>query len=221
MSATPIAIFASGRGSNFDAIQAAVTTGKIEADIRAVISDRGDAPVLAKARALGIEAICVEPGTDKASAERRREEHEKRILLELAKFAPRFIVLAGYMRILTPLLIESFRSERGYTRIVNVHPSLLPAFPGVNSYRQAFEYGVKTTGVSVHLVEREVDRGPICAQEAFGIADCVSWEEVEKRGLAVEHRLYPESLKWILREAFSLENGSTGEGIGRYRVRAN
>lgn len=209
MKKTPIAIFASGRGSNFDAIHAAVSAGKLDADIRAVVSDKADAPVLTKARSHGLRAICIEPPKSGA-IEARRLEHEKKILAELKPFEPRFLVLAGYMRIMTPHLIESFRSERGYTRIVNVHPSLLPAFPGVDSYGQAFSYGVKTTGVSVHLVECEVDSGPICAQEAFGIEDCQTLEEVEKRGLAVEHRIFPETLKWILPEAFSIEKRPGG-----------
>lgn len=216
MSKTPIAIFASGRGSNFDAISNAVAQGKLDADIRAVVSDKPDAQVLSKARALGIQALCIEPSKG-GSPDERRTEHEKRILEGLKNHAPRFLVLAGYMRILTPKLIEAFRSEKGYTRIVNVHPSLLPAFPGVDSYRQAFEYGAKAAGVTVHLVENEVDSGPICAQEAFTISDCSSVEEVEERGLAIEHRLYPETLSWVLPEEFSM----TKEKTGRYRVRAH
>jgi phosphoribosylglycinamide formyltransferase-1 len=118
---------------------------------------------------------------------------------------------------MTPHLIEAFRSERGYSRIINIHPSLLPAFTGVSSYRQAFEFGVKTTGVTVHLVEAAVDSGPICAQEVFDIGDCKSVDEVERRGLAIEHRLFPETLKWVLPEAFSVEK----RGPGRFSVRAN
>jgi phosphoribosylglycinamide formyltransferase-1 len=213
---TPIAIFASGRGSNFDAISAAISAGRLDAEIRAVVSDKEEAPVLTKARERGLQAICIEPPKTGA-LEARRLEHEKKILAELTPFAPKFLVLAGYMRIMTSHLIEAFRSERGYTRIVNVHPSLLPAFPGVDAYGQAFSYGVKTTGVSVHLVECEVDSGPICAQEAFGIADCQTQEEVEKRGLSIEHRIFPETLKWILPEAFSIEK----RGSGRISVRAD
>ena len=212
----PIAIFASGRGSNFEAIYSAIEAGRLDAEIRMVVSDKTDAPVLAKAKERGLKAICVE------RAKESREEHEKKILSALQEARPRFLVMAGYMRILTPTLIEAFRSERGHSRIVNVHPSLLPAFPGVGGYRQAFEYGAMVAGVSVHLVENEVDGGPLCAQEAFSIADCRSAEEVEKRGLAVEHRLFPETLKWILPEAFSLEKRADASmGQGRYRVRAN
>src|SRR5262249_9045185 len=133
-----------------------------------------------------------------APIEQRRKRHEEKIAAALKEFSPRFLVMAGYMRILTRHLIDLYRDPRGYTRIVNIHPSLLPAFPGVDAYRQAFEYGTKIAGATVHLVDVEVDGGPICAQEAFSIADCRSAEEVEKRGLAVEHRLFPETLRWVL-----------------------
>jgi phosphoribosylglycinamide formyltransferase-1 len=203
----PIAVLASGRGSNFDAILKAVRSGSLDAEITAVVSDRIGAPVLAKAGDAGIRTIEI-PVPAPASAPdlaRRRDLHEQRILEALAPLAPRFLVLAGYMRVMTPRLIEAFRSERGYSRIVNVHPSLLPAFPGVGSYAQAFEHGAKVAGVTVHLVEHEVDSGPICAQEAFSIAGCRSATEVEALGLAIEHRLYPDSLRWILPEKFTFE----------------
>jgi len=215
---TAVAIFASGRGSNFEAIHAAVQSAQLDAEIRLVISDQPNAPVLAKARERGLRAICVEPLQAGAQAQ-RREEHESRILARLKEVSPRFLVMAGYMRILSPLLIEAFRSERGYARIVNVHPSLLPAFRGTGAYRQAFDYGAKLTGATIHLVEDEVDGGPICAQEAFSIADCRSAEDVERRGLAVEHRLFTETLKWVLPEAFTVEQRSPLSG--RYCVRAS
>jgi phosphoribosylglycinamide formyltransferase-1 len=116
------------------------------------------------------------------------------------------------------VLLDAFRSERGYARVTNVHPSLLPAFPGVDSYAQAFEHGAKVAGASVHLVELEIDGGPICAQEAFGIADCASAAEVERRGLEVEHRLYPETLRWVLSEKFAVERRGSQ---GRICVRPN
>jgi phosphoribosylglycinamide formyltransferase-1 len=203
-----IAVLASGRGSNFDSILASILEGRLDAEIVAVISDRAKAPVLAKAEAAGIPAIFIPPVKASAGAGEieRRQLHEKSILEALLPYRPRFLVLGGYMRILTPYLIEAFRCERGYSRMVNIHPSLLPAFPGVRSYAQAFEYGVKWTGVTVHLVEATVDGGPICAQEAFSIAHCRSVEEVEKLGLAIEHRLYPETLNWVLSERFTLES---------------
>jgi phosphoribosylglycinamide formyltransferase-1 len=212
----PIAVLASGRGTNFDAIATAIREGKLQAEIVAVVSDRADAPVLQKARDQGLNAIHV-PSLPQTNSETKRGgsladkialrvDHEKRILAELSKWKPRFLVLAGYMRIMTPHLIEAFRSERGYSRIVNVHPSLLPAFPGVESYAQAFRYGTKIAGVTIHLVEAEVDSGPICAQQSFSIEDCQSTVDVEKKGLAIEHRLYPETLGWVLPEEFSVRS---------------
>ena len=109
--------------------------------------------------------------------------------------------------------------------MVNIHPSLLPAFPGLNSYAQAYRYGAKVAGVTVHLVEAEVDSGPICAQEAFSIDDCQSEEEVEKRGLAVEHQLFPQVLSWVLPEKFIIERrpllGSSEKANGRLCVCPN
>jgi phosphoribosylglycinamide formyltransferase-1 len=226
-----IAVLASGRGSNFESILASILEGRLNAEIVAVISDRAQAPVLAKAGAAGIPAIFVAPvkvaselSPNVNSESERRRFHETLILAALEPYRPQFLVLAGYMRILTPYLIEAFRCDRGYSRMVNIHPSLLPAFPGVRSYAQAFEYGVKWTGVTVHLVEVTVDGGPICAQEAFSIETCRSVEEVEKRGLEIEHRLYPETLNWVLSERFTLEARGTqiGARIGeRYYVCQN
>lgn len=231
MRAIQIAILASGRGTNFDAIYSAISEGRLAAEIKLVLSDRPEALVLEKARARGLRVASVPVQKIGLSPEQIRSGHEKRILEELQKAgSPEFLVLAGYMRVLSPTLIEAYRSERGYSRIVNIHPSLLPAFPGLGAYQQAFEQGVQVTGVTVHLVEKEVDAGPICAQESFSIADCRTAEEVEARGLKLEHRLYPESLSWILEEKFILESRSSGVGregrekfgkTGRFCVRAN
>lgn len=202
--ATPIAILASGRGSNFDAIQSAIVSGELDAEIKAVISDFSDAPVLEKAQKQGIPVFFVDlKGL-------QRVEQSKKILAVLEPLEVRFLVLAGFMRILGKEVLEAFRSERGYFRVVNVHPSLLPAFPGVDSYRQAFEYGAAVSGVTVHLVDEKMDHGPICAQEAFSIADCKNVAEVEKRGLALEHRLFPKTLKWVLKEEFQFHSDLEG-----------
>ncbi len=213
MSGLPIAILASGRGSNFEAIAAAHARGELPGvTIAAVLSDRSDAPVLAKAKALGIAALTVPPPSTQAgeSAAARRERHDSLILQALAPFRPRFLVMAGYMRLVSPRLIEAFRSEHGYSRIVNIHPSLLPAFPGLEGYAQAFRHGAKITGATVHLVDDGLDTGPICAQEAFSIADCEDEAAVEKRGLEVEHRLYPQALRWVLAERFRVETRQKG-----------
>lgn len=223
----PIAVLGSGRGSNFDAILGAIREGRLEAEIQCVISDQPAASVLEKARAEGIPALTIPPITQDSapglSPVERRKAHEREILRQLSSHAPRFLVLAGYMRILTPVLLDAFDSGRGYRRIVNVHPSLLPAFPGVDAYRQAFESDAKTTGVTVHLVDEGVDTGPICAQERIEIADCLSVEEVVARGLAVEHRIYPETLAWVLPEKFQVEfalGPSSGVSSGASKARA-
>lgn len=206
-----IAVLASGRGSNFEAILHAVEAGKLDVQIVALISDAPNAPVLEKAQRHGIPAFYIPFES--------RNQHESRILAQLSELGeslrPQFLVLAGYKRIIGSTLLEAFRSIRGYSRIVNVHPSLLPAFPGLSSYAQAFRYGVKVTGVTVHLVEEGVDTGPICAQEAFLIADCSSEEEVELRGLQVEHRLFPQTLEWILKENFEITSREQKRKFGQ------
>lgn len=196
-----IAILASGRGSNFDAIAEAVTQKRLNAEIVALLSDQPKTGALEKAAKRGIPTLVV-------PAEKDRKAHDRKVIEALRSFNPRFLVLAGYMRIVTGELIEAFRSDRGYSRIVNIHPSLLPSFPGLHGYSQAFHHGAKLTGVTVHLVEQDVDSGPICAQESFSIADCRSAEEVEQRGLPIEHRLYPAALEWILREKFEIQERS-------------
>ena len=108
------------------------------------------------------------------------------------------------MRLLGAPVLEFFKSERGYVRIVNIHPSLLPAFPGKNSYQRAFEHGCLVTGVTVHFVDEGLDSGWICAQESFSISDCQSATDVENKGLPIEHRLYVDTLKWVLPEMFEV-----------------
>ena len=210
----PVVILASGRGSNFEALyrQNSENAESGVFQIQAVLSDQPQALVLKKAEQWGIPALSVPFPEARScmSLTERRLEHGKKILDQLAVFKPRFLILAGYMRILSPIVIEAFRSERGYSRIVNIHPSLLPAFPGVHSYAQAFEYGAKVAGVTIHLVDEGLDLGPVCAQEAFSIADCKSAQEVEKKGLAIEHRLFAKSLSWILPENFKVEKREKG-----------
>jgi phosphoribosylglycinamide formyltransferase-1 len=202
----PVAILASGRGSNFEAILRAVRSGGLpDTQIVALVSDQPAAPALEKARSAGVKTIVVP-----AQGSEQRKAHDQKVVDALREAGARWVVMAGYMRIVTSTLIEAFRSERGYSRIVNVHPSLLPAFRGLEGYAQAFRHGAKVAGVTVHLVETELDSGPICAQEAFSIEDCSSEKEVESRGLAIEHRLYPETLKWVLPEKFSIEKRPEG-----------
>ena len=213
MNKIPVAVFASGRGSNFDAIVNAIRHELLDAQIVALVCDCPDAPVMEKAKGLKIPVL-LEQVPEISDRQVRRREHEKKIVQALGKYSPRFLVLAGYRRLFSPEFISEYDSGKGYSRIVNIHPSLLPAFPGLNSYRKAFEYGCKVAGATVHLVTPELDAGPICAQESFTIEDCRSAEEVEQRGLTIEHALYPLALQWVIREEFTLEKTA-----GRSRVR--
>lgn len=220
---TPVVVLASGRGSNFEAILRAIQRGSLSARVLALLSDQPNALALEKARQAGMKAVVVPYPTSSEQAVAnsaqltKRDKHGELILDECKKLAqasgefPRFLILAGYMRVVSSRVIEAFRSERGYSRIVNIHPSLLPAFPGTDSYGQAYKYGCKVAGVSVHLVEEKVDAGPICAQEAFSIEDCRSVEEVEARGLRIEHRLFSETLSWVLTENFNVDNMQSPE----------
>jgi len=211
---TPIVILASGTGSNFEAIYTAIMNGRLKAEIKGVISDRHDAPVLKKAQTMGIPEACI-PAPRSSGGDRVR--HEQQILEAVSVWKPFYVILAGYMRVLSSFFVHAFWCDRGYARIVNIHPSLLPAFPGMYAYRQAFRYGAKVSGVSVHLVDAQVDHGPICAQQAFSIADCQTEDECVQRGLTIEHQLYPETLGWILSEKFDLESRIEG----RFCVRKN
>lgn len=185
-----IAILASGRGSNFEALARAIQNKTLHAEIVLVASDRKGAVVLEKAQALGLRTL--------------QEKDQQKLKVALQELQVNFVVLAGFMRILSEDFIQAFSDPRGFSRIINIHPSLLPQFPGLRSYERAFEARVPETGVTVHLVDVGVDTGPICAQQAFSIADCESVEEVERRGLALEHQLYPETLNWILNNEFEL-----------------
>jgi phosphoribosylamine--glycine ligase len=204
----PVAVLASGRGSNFRSIAESIRAGRLSASIRVLVTDQPDAGAIAVAREFGIPVRVVPKPPAQAQGReaqaKNREIHDAAILEALAPFAPRFLVLAGYMRILSPSLIRRLDTGLGYSRIVNIHPSLLPAFRGLEAYRQAFESGATETGVTVHLVNEALDGGPICAQERVSIAGCKDVAELERRGLAVEHRLYPEALRWILQEEFEV-----------------
>lgn len=184
-----VGVLASGRGSNFEAILRAVQSHKLNIEIALVASNKTDAPVLEKAKQAQIPTYA---GTDYAQA--------------LKDHGVQFVVLAGFMKILPASFVAAYKSPKGnYSRIVNVHPSLLPAFPGLNGYEQAFRYGSKITGVTIHLVDEQLDHGPICAQKSFSIEGCKTPSDVEKMGLSIEHELYPETLSWVVNEEFVIE----------------
>ncbi|ANY65684.1 phosphoribosylglycinamide formyltransferase [Paenibacillus sp. BIHB 4019] len=187
MAAKRIAVFASGQGTNFQALADAAWQGELDATIELLVCDKPSAPVIERARKAGVETFVFKP-KDYPS----REAHDSVILAELERRGIELIVLAGYMRIITPVLVEPF-----YGRMINIHPSLLPAFPGINAIRQALDYGVKLTGVTVHYVDGGLDSGPIIAQQAVGIADGETEGELAVRIHAAEQQLLPQVVRQI------------------------
>jgi phosphoribosylglycinamide formyltransferase-1 len=170
------------------ALHDAVREGKIpNAEIAVVISDKADARGLALAKERGLETLAVE------RQGRKRDEHERDLIVALRERRVDLICLAGYMRLLSPCFVEAFRGC-----IINIHPSLLPSFPGLDAQRQALEHGVKFTGCTVHFVDETLDGGPIIAQRAVPVLDGDSVETLSTRILEQEHLLYPEAVSKIL-----------------------
>ncbi len=189
-----LGILLSGRGSNFLAIHGAIERGEVPAEIALVVSNRADAVGLARARELGLEAVALPHG-----AEPDRAAHEARVLAALEVASVDWVCLAGYMRLLSPGFIARFRQ-----RILNIHPSLLPAFPGLAAQRQAVEYGVRASGCTVHLVDEGLDSGPIVVQRAVEVRDDDTPEALAARILVEEHRAYPQALRRLLTERWSV-----------------
>ena len=183
-----LGVLISGRGSNLQAIIDAVASGRIDARIAVVISNRPEAAGLERARAAGIEAICL---GHKAYA--TREEYDRALVAALRQRGVGLVCLAGFMRLLGPPFIEAFPNA-----ILNVHPALLPAFPGLDAQHQAWAHGVKISGATVHLVDCNLDAGPIVLQSAVPVLDDDTPESLSARILAEEHRIYPEAIKILL-----------------------
>lgn len=179
-----IAIFASGSGSNFEALAVACQSGEIDADVAVMVCDKPGAKVIERAERLGVKALVLSP-KDFAS----KAEYEQAILAELEAQRVELICLAGYMRIITDVLLDAYPE-----RMVNVHPSLLPAFKGAHAIEQALEYGVKYFGVSIHFVTSELDGGSIIDQEAFRY-EGRNVNELEEMVHKVEHPLYIKAVK--------------------------
>lgn len=182
-----LGILLSGRGSNFEAIADHVQSGRLQAEIGVVISNRADAPGLSRARERGLTAICL------PSRNQEREAHDQAILAELQRHAVDLVCLAGYMRLLTPAFIQAYSG-----RILNIHPSLLPAFPGLHAVRQALEYGVKIAGCTVHIVTEEMDAGPILRQAAVPVLPNDTEDTLAARILVQEHRLFADAIHEVL-----------------------
>jgi len=178
-------VLISGRGSNMVSLVTAAQAGQINARPAIVISNVPDAPGLVRAGELGVETAVVDH-----RAATTREDHDRRMLEVLRSHDVRLVCLAGYVRLLSAVLVEAFPSS-----VLNIHPSLLPAFPGLHAQRQALEYGVKRTGCTVHFVDEQLDHGPILLQEVVDVRDDDDEQTLAARILEVEHRLYPEAVR--------------------------
>lgn len=181
-----LGILISGRGSNFQAIARAVQAGAIPARITVVISNRADAPGLVIAREMGLAHQTI------PSHGRPREEFERELLGALREAGADHVCLAGFMRVLSAAFVREFRG-----RILNIHPSLLPAFPGLDAQQQALDYGVKLTGCTVHLLDEGVDTGPVVLQAAVPVLDGDTVETLSARILEQEHQIYPEAVRLL------------------------
>ncbi|MEW5805786.1 MAG: phosphoribosylglycinamide formyltransferase [Acidobacteriota bacterium] len=180
-----IGILISGRGSNMVSIIEACKAGKTNAEVSLVISNEKDAPGLEKARSFGVETIVIDHRESKT-----REEHDAKMVRELKSRNVDLVCLAGYMRILSPCFVQEFQG-----RIMNIHPALLPAFPGLDVQQKAIDWGVKFSGCTVHFVDEKVDHGPIILQAIVPVLDYDTAETLAARILEEEHRIYPEAVR--------------------------
>jgi phosphoribosylglycinamide formyltransferase 1 len=190
-----IGVLLSGRGSNFEALAASVDAGRIpNAEIAIALSNREDAPGLDRARARRIPARGI------ASKGLEREAFDRQIVAELQEKKVDLVCLAGYMRLLSPYFVRAFPN-----RILNIHPSLLPAFPGLEAQRQALEHGVKFTGATVHFVDEQLDAGRIIVQGVVPIEDGDTVDTLSARILREEHRIYTEAVNIVLEGRYRIE----------------
>src|SRR6202163_4048245 len=189
-----LGILLSGRGSNFEAIAKNVAAGKIpNARIAVVISNKPDAGGLEAAKRMGLEALGI-PSKGKA-----REENDHEVVAALHQHKVDLVCLAGYMRLLSPWFVQQFPR-----RILNIHPSLLPSFPGLEAQEQAFAYGVRVTGCTVHFVDEELDHGAIIVQKAVPVLDTDDEQSLAQRILEQEHVAYSEAIKMVLEGTFEV-----------------
>jgi phosphoribosylglycinamide formyltransferase-1 len=191
---TRIAVLLSGRGSNLVALAEACARGEVPAEIVLAVSNRPDAPGLERARERGI-AVAAIPGKGVA-----REEHEHLVAEAIEAARARWVCLAGYMRLLSPTFVARFPQ-----RIVNIHPALLPSFPGLDAQRQAWAYGVKVSGCTVHLVDSGCDSGPVVLQRTVPVLDDDTPETLAARILEQEHIAYPAAMRMLLTRRWRLD----------------
>ena len=190
-----LGVLISGRGSNLQAIIDAIRDGTLQAEIAIVLSNVAEAQGLARAAAAGIETRVLSHRDH-----RSRDEYDRALAAVLQQYRVDLVCLAGFMRLLGTLLIDAFPN-----RIVNIHPSLLPAFPGLDAQRQALEHGVKVSGATVHLVNTQLDAGPIVMQRAVPVLDDDTIDTLAARILVEEHRLYPEAIQRLLSGAWRVD----------------
>ena len=205
-----LGVLASGSGTNLQAILEAIAHGTLKARIAVVVSNVASAQALDRARAAGVEALVI---PHKAYAD--RESFDAAVVTALRERGVDLVVLAGFMRLVTSVLLDAFPM-----RIVNVHPALLPAFPGVHAQQQAFDYGVRIAGCTVHFVDRGTDTGPIIAQAAVPVLDGDDEQALRERILAEEHALLPRVLQWIAEGRVRVEPAATPGGRTRVRVQS-
>jgi len=184
-----LAILLSGKGSNFEAIADSVAASRIQAEIAVVLSNRAGVPGIAKAEQRGIPTLVI------PSKGLEREEYDRRVVAELKARQVDLVCLAGFMRLLSPYFIRAFPN-----RILNIHPSLLPAFPGLEAQRQALEHGAKISGCTVHFVDENLDAGPIIVQASVPVLDDDAVETLAERILREEHRIYSEAINLVLED---------------------
>ena len=192
-----VVILVSGRGSNLQAILDAVRDGQLPAEIRAVISSEAGAPAVARARTAGIPVHVINHRDSPA-----REQFDQALMQRIDAYQPRLVALAGFMRILGKEFIDHYAG-----RLINIHPSLLPAFPGLDTHARALQSGEKLHGASVHFVTHEVDGGPVIVQAAVPVLPDDVPETLAERVLMEEHRIYPEAIGWFLAGRLSIEDG--------------
>jgi phosphoribosylglycinamide formyltransferase-1 len=201
-----LGILLSGRGSNFVAIADNIAAGKLEAEIAVVIGNREDAPGLEAARQRGLKALVL------PSRGVKREEHDRQVVAALHEAGVELVILAGYMRLLSPWFVQQFAG-----RILNIHPSLLPSFPGLDAQKQAFDYGVQWSGCTVHFVDEHLDHGAIILQKCVPVLPGDDEHTLAERILVEEHKAYSEAIALVAGGKYCIEGRrvlSGGNGLG-------
>jgi phosphoribosylglycinamide formyltransferase 1 len=192
-----LGILASGRGSNLQSIIDNIRSDKLEAEIRIIISDHNNSGALIRAKKYNIDGFFINPDHYKT-----KQEFEEAMINQLKKYDVELVIMAGFMRILSPYFLRYYPE-----RVMNIHPSLLPAFPGLNAQRQALEYGVKISGCTVHFVDEGMDTGPVIIQAAVPVKEDDTKETLSKRILEQEHIIYPEAIRLFARNRLEIRPG--------------